>query len=228
MKKFLFFDLDGTIFDFKSAEKGAISATLSAFGVDPTEKMLERYSEINDACWKALERGEISREELIFRRFELLSDEFSLSLIPRDVQDRYAKELGQGHIFIDGAEELLSYLSGRYELYAVTNGNAGVQRSRIKKARLDRFFKNFFISEEVGFAKPDKRFFDKAFSEVEGFDPALSVIIGDSLSSDIKGAENARVASIYYNPDKKENKSAIKPDFEIEKLEEIKDLVERI
>ncbi len=228
MKKFLFFDLDGTIFNFKSAEKEAISATLSVFGVRVTEKMIKRYSEINDSCWKALERGEIKREELIFRRFELLSREFSLTLVPKLVQERYAKELGSRYIFIHGAEELLSELSLSYDLYAVTNGNADIQRSRIEKAGLNRFFKGFFISEEIGFAKPDKRFFDTAFSQVKDFTPALSVIIGDSLSSDILGAENAGVESIYYNPEELENRTGIAPDFEITKLEEIKEILKRI
>ncbi len=228
MKKFLFFDLDGTIFDFKSAEREAISATFSSFGISVAEKLIKRYSEINDECWKSLERGEISRDELVLIRFKRLFDEFSLSLVPKDVQVRYAKELSLRYIFIDGAEELLSELAEDYELYAVTNGNRDVQRSRIEKARLNRFFRDFFISEEVGAAKPDKIFFDNAFSRVKGFDPALSVVIGDSLSSDIKGAENAGVESIYYNPDKKENKSDIKPDYEIKKLEEIKEILKKM
>ncbi len=228
MKKFLFFDLDGTIFDFKSAEKEALTDTLSAFGVSVTESLINRYREINDSCWKALELGTLSREELIYRRFELFSDEFSLSLVPSETHTKYAKELGRRCIFIDGAEELLSELSKRYELYAVTNGIASVQRARIEKARLHRFFKNFFISEEVGFAKPDKRFFDAAFARVEGFIPEQSVIIGDSLSSDILGAENARIESIYYNPEKKENKTGIVPDFEITKLEEIKEILSQL
>ncbi len=228
MKKFLFFDLDGTVFDFKSAEREAISATLSAFGVNVTEKLTERYSEINDSCWKALERGEIERCELIYRRFEILSNEFSLSLVPRDVQKRYADELADRYIFIEGAPELLGVLSADYELYAVTNGNADVQRSRIEKADLGRFFKDFFISEEVGFSKPDKRFFDAAFSQVKGFAPALSVVIGDSLSSDILGAENAGIDSIYYNPEGLENKTGIVPDYEIKKLEEIKKVLSKL
>ncbi len=228
MKKFLFFDLDGTIFDFKRAEREAISAALSAFGVRVTENIIKRYSEINDSCWKALERGEMERCELIFKRFELLSNEFSLGLVPPDVQKQYGKELGSRYIFIDGAEELLGELSENYELYAVTNGNADVQRSRIEKARLERFFKDFFISEEIGYAKPDRRFFDAAFARAKGFDPALSVVIGDSLSSDILGAENAGVESIYYNPEGLENKTDIVPDFEITKLDELKELLKRL
>ncbi len=226
--KFLLLDLDGTIFDFNAAEHDALKTTFSAFGVVPTDNLIKRYLEINAPLWKCLERGEITREALLLKRFQLLSDEFGLGLVPKDVQAMYQYELSKRCFFLDGAEELLSSLAEEYEIYAVTNGNLLVQRPRIENAKLDRFFKDYFISEEVGYAKPDKRFFDVVFEKIADFDPEEAIVVGDSLSSDILGAKNAGLISIYYNPEMHANNTGIIPDYEITNLVEIKEILSKL
>ena len=228
MVKYILFDLDETLFDFPKAEKAAISEVLSALGITPTEKIVERYSKINRNCWDMLERGEIDRERLVILRFELLRDELGADFSPENVQKMYVSALGGQHHFIDGAEDLLSELCTDYELYAVTNGLYAVQTRRIKDAALDRFFKGYFISEEVGYSKPQKKFFDLAFSKIDGFKKAEAIIIGDSLGSDILGGKNAGIRTCHYNPHGKENRTGIIPDHEIKNLSELPRLLKEL
>lgn len=228
MIKYILFDLDETLFDFPKAERGAISEVLSAFGITPTEKIIKRYSEINRDCWDMLERGEISRDRLVILRFELLRDELGADFSPEEVQKTYVSALGGQHHFIDGAEKLLYALCSDYELYAVTNGLYAVQTRRIKDAALDRFFKGYFISEQIGFSKPRKEFFETAFEQIEGFEKDKAIIVGDSLASDILGGKNAGIRTCHYNPNNKENKTGIIPDHEIKKLSELPRLLEEI
>lgn len=229
MIKYILFDLDDTIFDFSKAERVAITETFTQLGIAPTEENIERYSRINRRCWDGFERGELTRESLIILRFELLFTELSLkNLSPVETQRIYERALGRQHHFIDGAENLLCELSKKYELYAVTNGLFAVQSPRIRDARLDRFFDGYFISEDIGFSKPRVEFFDIAFSKIEGFEKEKAIIVGDSLQSDILGGKNAGVRTCYYNPNNKENKGKIIPDYEIKKLSELPRLLEEI
>ncbi|MBO5010486.1 MAG: YjjG family noncanonical pyrimidine nucleotidase [Clostridia bacterium] len=229
MIKYIFFDLDETLFDFPLAERLAISETFAELGIMPTEENIKLYSKINRLCWDGLERGELTRDRLIILRFEMLFDELSIvGLSPRDAQRLYENALGAQHPFIEGAEEILSELCKKYELYAVTNGLYSVQSRRIKDAGLDRFFKGYFISEEIGYSKPDRRFFETAFEKISGFDKDNSIIIGDSLQSDILGGKNAEIRTCHYNPKSKVNKTEIIPDYEIKNLSEIPRLLKEI
>lgn len=228
MIKYILFDLDETLFDFPKAERAAISEVMSMIGISPSEERIRRYSEINRECWDALERGETSRERLVIFRFEKFLAEQGSDFSPEEAQKQYVLALGAQHHFIDGAEELLSLLSEKYELYAVTNGLYAVQTRRIKDSRLDRFFKGYFISEEIGFSKPRKEFFDLAFSKIDGFERDKAIIIGDSLRSDILGGKNAGIRTCHYNPQKKENKTGIIPDHEIKNLSELPRLLKEL
>lgn len=229
MIKYIFFDLDETLFDFPLAERLAISETFSELGIAPTDENIERYSKINRWCWDGLERGELTRERLIILRFEMLFDELSLDgLSAEGAQKIYENALGSQHPFIDGAEEILSELCEKYELYAVTNGLYSVQSRRIKDAGLDRFFKGYFISEKIGYSKPMREFFESVFEKISDFDKDKSIIIGDSLQSDILGGKNAGIKTCHYNPKNKENKTEIIPDHEIKNLSEIPRLLKEI
>ena len=228
MLKYLLFDLDETLFDFPAAERAAISEVLSGLGITPTDEIIKRYSEINRSCWDMLERGEISRERLVVLRFEILREELSADFSPEEAQKNYVFALGGQHRFIEGAEEILSTLSENYELYAVTNGLLAVQSRRIRDAELDRFFKGYFISEELGYSKPQREFFESAFAKIPSFDKERAIIIGDSLQSDILGGKNAGIKTCHYNPKKKKNNTGIIPDYEINDLSVLPGLLKEI
>ena len=130
--------------------------------------------------------------------------------------------------YVEGAEELLKHLSEKYRLYMVTNGTFSVQKGRIKSAGMRPYFKDIFISEEIGYDKPGKAYFDYCFSRISNFHRENTVIIGDSLTSDIQGGKNAGIRTIWYNPHQSQNTSEIQPDYEVNELSAIEDLLEKI
>lgn len=223
----VFLDLDNTIFDFSKAERIALKKTLETLGVDTSEKTLARYSVLNTAQWKLLEKGEITRQEVKVRRYRLLFDELGTDASAEEAAALYENLLGIGHFFMEGAEELLNELQGKYRLYLATNGTASVQKGRIASADLERYFDGIFISEEIGHDKPGKAYFEACFAQIPGFAKEKAVIVGDSLTSDIQGGINAGIRTIWFNPAGEPGDEAIVPDAEIRSLSELPGLLER-
>ena len=225
MIKNVLLDLDDTIFDFHKAEKIALSKTLLSMGVEPTDAVTARYSEINASFWRRLELRELSREEVLVGRFRVLFEEIQVKADALWARKSYEKNLSLGHYFIDGAMELLSSLFGKYKLFLASNGTAAVQIPRIESSPIEKFFDGIFISELVGFDKPDERFFERIFASIEGFSRDETIIVGDSLSSDIKGGKNAGIKTCLFNPRGKNISGEILPDYEIRTLSELPTLL---
>ena len=222
------FDLDDTLFDFHKAEKIALTKTLVHFGIDPTEETLALYSTINAAHWKRLELGEISREEVKVGRYRELFKTIGVECDPVKATAYYESMLAIGHYFMPGAPELLDELYGKYRLYIVSNGTAKVQEGRIGSSGIAKYMDGIFISQVLGANKPDKQFFDICFAEIPDFSLNETIIIGDSLSSDIKGGINAGITTVWFNPKGIENDSDIKPDYTIKELSEVPGLLSQI
>lgn len=222
------FDLDDTLFDFHKAEKIALTKTLVHFGIDPTEETLALYSTINAAHWKRLELGEISREEVKVGRYRELFKTIGVECDPVKATAYYESMLAIGHYFMPGAPELLEELYRKYRLYIVSNGTAKVQEGRIGSSGIAKYMDGIFISQILGSNKPDREFFDICFAEIPDFSLSETVIIGDSLSSDIKGGINAGITTVWFNPKGIENDSDIKPDYTINELSEVPGLLSQI
>ena len=222
------FDLDDTLFEFHKAEKIALTKTLVHFGIDPTEETLALYSTINAAHWKRLELGEISREEVKVGRYRELFETIGVECDPVKATAYYESMLAIGHYFMPGAPELLEELYRKYRLYIVSNGTAKVQEGRIGSSGITKYMDGIFISQILGANKPDKQFFDICFAEIPDFSLSETVIIGDSLSSDIKGGINAGITTVWFNPKGIENDSDIKPDYTIKELSEVPGLLSQI
>ena len=222
------FDLDDTLFDFHKAEKIALTKTLMHFGIDPTEETLALYSTINAAHWKRLELGEISREEVKVGRYRELFKTIGVECDPVKATAYYESMLAIGHYFMPGAPELLEELYRKYRLYIVSNGTAKVQEGRIGSSGIKKYMDGIFISQILGANKPDKQFFDICFAEIPDFSLSETVIIGDSLSSDIKGGINAGITTVWFNPKGIENDNDIKPDYTIKELSEVPGLLSQI
>lgn len=218
-------DLDDTLLDFQKAERAALVKTLTELNIEPKEETLARYSVLNLAQWRLLEKGELSRDEVKLRRYRLLFEEIGADCSAQKAAELYEGYLGIGHYFIDGAEELLDVLSMDYSLYLVTNGTACVQEGRIESAGIAGYFKGIYISEKIGFNKPSKEFFDHCFAQIPDFEKEEAVIVGDSLTSDIQGGKNAGVKTIWFNPTQSVNASPIRPDYEIMTLQELPILI---
>ena len=228
MFEFLFLDLDDTILDFQKAEHVALSKTLRGFGLEPTETVLKRYNLINKAHWEALERKELTREQVLLGRFQVLFEEMGISAEPVKVARAYEHNLSIGHWFLPGAEEAVARLSRKYKLYLTSNGTASVQKGRMTSANLYRFFENVFVSQEIGVNKPAVEYFEKCFAQIPGFDKTKAIIVGDSLTSDILGGQNAGIATCWVNPHHKQSRLDIRVDYEIEALSQLEDLLENL
>ena len=225
MIEFLFLDLDDTILDFHKAERIALSKTIRDFGVEPTETVLNRYHEINKWHWEQLELGKLTREEVLRNRFQVLFTELGLRVDAEACAKVYEKNLSTGHWFLPGAEEAVDRLSKKYRLFLASNGTASVQKGRMTSANLYRFFETVFVSQEIGHNKPSKAYFDACFARIPGFDREKAMIVGDSLSSDIKGGIQAGIKTVWVNPQHKDC-GEIKPDHEIEALAQLEKLLE--
>ena len=224
----IFLDLDDTILDFRRAERQALSRTLEHFRVAPAPAVLDRYHELNRRQWELLEEGKLTRPQVLVRRFQLLFDELGVRAAPQEVCQLYEEQLARGHFFVPGARELLETLHTKYALYLATNGTPEVQNSRIESAGIARYFQNIFISEQLGAYKPSLDFFRACFAAIPDFDPAEAMMVGDSLTSDIRGARNAGLRSCWYNPQHLPPRPDIPADHTIQALSELPALLERL
>ena len=228
MVEFLFLDLDDTILDFHKAEKIALTKTLRSFGLEPDDRILARYSEINIAHWQRLERKELTRQQVVVGRFDVFFREQGVFADPEQVALCYEDNLSIGHYFLPGAEEALKRLSKKYKLYLASNGTAKVQAGRLASANIGHYFQKIFVSQEIGADKPDILYFEGCAKQIPGFDPQKAMIVGDSLTSDIQGGINAGMKTVWVNPQQKSYPEHIVPDYQIESLSQLEELLNTI
>ena len=228
MYEFLLIDLDDTIFDFKGTERIALADTLRKFGLEPTPEVTARYHVINRWHWEQLELGKLTRQQVVENRFGVLFGEMGICVDAAACAADYAANLSTGHLWLPGAEEALQTLQKKYRLFLASNGTATVQRSRMESADLERYFEKVFISEEVGANKPAVEFFEVSFGQIPGFDRSKAMIVGDSLSSDILGGNNAGIATCWVNSEGKSHALEIRVDYQIRSLAELPALLENL
>lgn len=226
MIEFLFLDLDDTILDFKKAEHIALQKTLRSVGIDPTEEICALYSRINVSYWERLERKELTRPQVLVGRFEELLRTLGVEADAQGCADSYAYNLGIGHYFLPGAEEAVASLAKKYKLYITSNGTASVQSGRLASANISHYFEDVFISQGMGADKPAIEYFNACFARIPDIDPAKTMIVGDSLTSDIQGGINAGIHTCWINPAHKPGREDIRPDYEIENLTQLEALLE--
>lgn len=228
MTEYIFIDLDETLLDFHRAEKEAVAVTLSHFGIEPTEAALALYSKLNIAQWKLLEQQKLTLPKVKHRRFELLFAELGCAASPTAAAEFYEQRLAEGAYPLPGAEDALKALCGGYRLFLASNGTKCVQERRLFKTGFGKYFEKSFVSEEIGFFKPDSRYFEACFAQIDGFDKAKAVMVGNSLSSDIAGGRNAGIRTVWLNRFGAENKSEITPDYEIDDIAALPELINSI
>ena len=204
--KYLLFDADNTIFDFNRSEHDALALTFASFGIELTEDQHEVYHVINDALWKQLEKGEVSRESLKILRFARFIEYLAVGdLDCKAIAATYVEMLSRQSYLIDGAFDVCEKLARSYPLYLITNGITTVQKRRFDASPIKKLFSDIFISEEMGVAKPSAEYFRKVSKAVGDDDVRRYLVIGDSLSSDIKGAVNFGCDSIWITPEGSES-----------------------
>ncbi|MDR4948043.1 YjjG family noncanonical pyrimidine nucleotidase [Neobacillus cucumis] len=223
MKKYqtLLFDVDDTLLDFAAAEALALERLFESQNLFLTTQIEANYRKINQGLWKSFEEGKIGRDEVVNTRFSLLFKEYGKIVDGVKLEKNYRGYLEEGHQLISGALELISKLQTNFDLYIVTNGVSKTQDRRLRDSGLHPLFKEIFVSEDTGFQKPMKEFFDHVFARIPNFSPKQALIIGDSISSDIKGGQLAGIDTCWYNPNAKPNNTSIMPTYEIRSLNEL-------
>jgi YjjG family noncanonical pyrimidine nucleotidase len=224
--EFLLFDADHTLFDFNKSEYFALKNALEAYGLPNGDEIIERYSVINVKYWKMLERGEIDKKSLMLARFVELGEEFGFADKAEALSVLYMENLArEAHLF-EGALEMVTRLAKNYRLFIITNGVKSTQDGRFGLSPITKYFEKIFISEIIGAEKPSKIFFDAVESGIDGYDRDRAIVIGDSLSSDIKGALGSGIDCIWFNPTGKEAPEGWDITYTVKSFDEILKILE--
>ncbi|OEH93620.1 YjjG family noncanonical pyrimidine nucleotidase [Bacillus solimangrovi] len=217
----LLFDVDDTLLDFGAAERVALTRLFEKQNVQLTTEIEERYKTINKGLWQAYELGELERDEVVTSRFSILFKEYGQEVDGELLEKDFRSYLDEGNQLVNGAVELVSELHKHYDLYIVTNGYSSTQHKRLHATGLHPLFKDVFVSEDTGFQKPMKGFFNYVFERITNFSLEKTIIIGDSLTADIRGGQIAGIDTCWFNPSMKQNETKIMPTFQIQKHEEL-------
>lgn len=222
------FDADNTLLDFYKDERQALVRTFEDFGVPVTDENIAAYSEINQGLWKQLERGEITKPELKKVRFRLFFEAigFVSAEDPFVINEHYLSLLGEGGNLLEGAlETVISLKNDGIDLYIVTNGVAATQAKRLERSGLTPYISEVFVSETVGYQKPRKEYFDYVLDKIPEKDKSRILLVGDSLTSDIKGAMNADIPCCWLNLFSETLSEEYKPDYIISKVSEVEGVI---
>lgn len=224
----ILWDVDGTLLDFIAAEKAAIKTLFGEFNLGQcSDEMIKRYSEINKTYWQRLERGEITKQEVLVGRFKefFKSEGIDISVV-EEFNSLYQLRLGDTIVYHDDSLEIIKSLQGRVRQYVVSNGTVEAQSKKLRLSGLGELVDGIFLSEHIGVEKPNIEFFDKVLEEIKPADRSSILIVGDSLTSDIQGGNNAGIVTCWYNPlgDKAPDKYRI--DYEISDLHQIYEIIE--
>ncbi len=221
----LVFDADGTLFDFDDAEATALRQSIEQVGHTYEERFLSEYRRINRKIWHAFERGEVPQDTLKIRRFETFFKAMEIDAEPAAFSQRYLGNLAKGNRLLADAQEVVEFLAEKYRLMIITNGVKEVQRSRFEASTIHQHLDTIVVSGEIGAAKPSPEIFDVAFAAMGHPNKEETLIIGDSLSSDIVGGDNYGIDTCWYNPNQQEREGEVGITYEIKRLTELKEIL---
>lgn len=231
MYKILLIDLDNTLLDFDLAQRKALVKTLEKYGVEPSNENVELFRKINTFYWEEYEKGNITKPELLVRRFDEFFSIFKLKRDCEEANTSFLLELSYGSDIIENADVVLEKLFSKVDIYAVTNGVYNTQKRRVEESGLRKYFSDIFVSEKIGYQKPRKEFFDFVFESLSNkYDinninnlKEKTIVVGDSLSADIIGGIEYGIDTCWYNP--KGKTTDLKPTYIIDNILNLLDII---
>jgi len=229
MIKVILWDVDATLLDFLAAEEAAIRFCFEKHGLGIcTDEMLARYTIINKRYWEMLERGEMSKADILVNRFrEFFETEGIVTDCAEGFNADYQVALGDTICFRDNGYELVKKLKGTYRQFVVTNGTFVAQERKLRKSGIGELVEEAFISDLIGYEKPSMEFFDHVFDKIGQYDKEEVIIVGDSLTSDMQGGNNAGIICCWYNPNHLENTKNVRIDYEIDDLWQLEEILKK-
>ncbi len=220
--KYILWDIDDTLINFNKSQYAALNHVYEKYSIKLTNKEIELYDSINHNYWKLLDENKISKKELLTKRFDDFHKMIDINNIDsNELNENYQKALGDFAVLNNNAFELCSKLKDNYKQYAITNGTKIAQDKKLKLTGLDEILDDIFISEVIGVEKPNINFFNFVFSNITNFNKCEALVIGDTLTSDIKGAMNVNIDSCFFNPSNKFISDEFKPTYVIKSLDEL-------
>lgn len=225
MKKFttILWDLDQTILDFQKSQDHALRYSFRQLDLEIDDEKIALYSDINDSYWKRLERGEVTKEEVLIGRFRTFFEQVGITeRSPEEIEEIYQDALGNVFFFQNEADKIILHLKELgFRQYIITNGVNRTQEKKIRLSGLDKMVDGVFVSELIGYPKPRKEYFDACFTQMNGITRTECILVGDSITSDMQGGLNAGISTCWYNPSGQPNSLALAIDYEIRDLHEL-------
>lgn len=226
--KHLYFDLDRTLWDFETNSKETFRDIFKKYDLDKVfgdfDTFYLTYRKHNEQLWKQYREAKITKEKLRSHRFYLTLQEYGIE------DDELAKKIGTDYITMSPQKttlfphthETLAYLKNKgYNMYIITNGFEEVQHTKLRNCDLEKYFSHIITSEMAGCQKPKKEIFEYALSSVNA-KKAESIMIGDDLEVDIKGAKGIGMDQVHFNFVKQEHN--FPATYKIECLKELEEI----
>ena len=221
----LLFDADNTLFNFDAGNRRAFSEVCRICHLPDTDELFHAYEAVNAEMWSAFDRGECTKDFLVVERFRLFLERAGLQADPVQCNKIHLTTLATNTILLPHALEVCRTLAQTHRLYIVTNAVAAVQKARLAASDLRPYITDAFISEDAGASKPSVAYFDYVFSRIPGITRENCLLIGDSPSSDLQGANNYGIPCCWYNPQGLARPDGMRIDYEIRDLEELPPIV---
>ncbi len=223
--KYLLLDVDDTLMDFKKIEAEALHKLFEYHGHPLTAELLQVYHTINKGLWADYELGRVAMHDMLNNRFGQTMAEFGIAVDSGEWELRYQALLGEGGHLIDDAKEVVTRLRNSYRLFVVTNGVRETQRRRLEAGGLYSLFEAVFDSQSIGYQKPAKEFFDHVAANIDGFDKQSALIIGDSLTTDIRGGISAGIDTCWFNRNPEKSAEDLPITYTVTRLTQLYDIL---
>lgn len=218
-------DIDNTLLDFNACAKKAMIDGFFQWNLPFAEEFFEKFKVINDELWRKIEMGIISRKELHQIRWQTVFDAIGVKADGPQFEQLFLKLIFDSCEQVEGALDLVKYLSEKYDLYVASNGLYKQQINRLTRAGLIDYVKKIFSSEVIGHQKPAYEFFEACFNDLPGVKKEEIIMIGDSLTADIKGGNSFGIKTLWYNYHKENAKGINEADYVVDSLAEIKEIL---